>query len=634
MTTSRLLRALAGIGVAGVVAGVASVCAGEKPAPSGFANFITRQGNKLYEGEKPFRFVGANMPGIMLPYDFTLRLPERMTLPTPWEQEDAFKTLDQMNLRALRTWNLPIRGPKEEKKPWHYVLAPGEFNEEAFKVTDHMFALANQYKVRVIFSLAAGSGDYLGGISQYAQYRGKQREEFFTDPQVKEDYKATVKYVLNRVNTVTGVRYKDDKAVLAWQFGNEMWTAPAAWLSEMAAYIKSIDTNHLVAETVHQPGMPMTIDANIDLITRHIYTSYKTSGGGWPEVIRNEYAKLKAQRPMFIGEYGPYPDGKTFTADNVVGKTREFLDYVDGEEGICGSMLWSMYFHHQDGGFYWHQIMTFPAVWAYHAPGFPSADAQREIGLMRVVREAAFKIQGMRVPPMPVPEAPQLLPIGEVPMFSWRGSAGATGYDVQRAENIRGPWTTIGKNVSDADIAYRPLFSDTTARRGQTLFYRIIARNDSGASPPSNAVGPVNVKRVCLADELQDFSRVDAKSDGLKRNNDFNCLYAEYLFRALGDANDWVAYHLAADIESVKVTGFIAKQPAELTILVSSDGKSFTPVNAQRSQRRLINPPGGAAGNQNRTKVEYTCPVPAGNTFLKILWSGPAELDRVEIYHP
>ena len=66
------------------------------------------------------------MPGLVLPYDWTLYLPERLHLPTPWEQEDGFKTLDQMNGRVVRTWNLPMRGLKEEAKPWHYVLGPGK----------------------------------------------------------------------------------------------------------------------------------------------------------------------------------------------------------------------------------------------------------------------------------------------------------------------------------------------------------------------------------------------------------------------------------------------------------------------------------------------------------------------------
>lgn len=611
---------------------VSPVCA--LGAGSDFQNFITRKGNRLYDGEKEFRFMGANMPGLVLPYDWTLYLPERLHLPTAWEQEDAFKTLDQMNLRVVRTWNLPIRGPKEEAKPWHYVLGPGQFNDEAFKTIDSLFALANKYGVRVIPDLCAEYGDYLGGIGTYAAHRDKKRAEFYTDPQLKEDYRATLRYVLGRTNTITGVAYRDEKAVLAWQFGNEMHSAPDAWLSEMAAYIKRLAPNHLVAETRHRPGQPLLVDPNIDLLTRHLYSNYGGVEGGWIGAIRKEMEMLGGQRPLFIGEFGPYIDGKMFTHDNVVDVTRDFLEYVRSEPGIPGALIWSMYFHHQGGGFYWHQIMTYPAVWSYHWPGFPSADAQREIGIMAAMREAGFKIEGRDVPPVPVPDAPEMLPASDgVPLLTWRGSAGASGYDIERSPKADGPWVAIATNVCDADIAYRPLFSDTAARVGETWFYRAIARNVSGASRPSNPVGPVKVAQVCFADELQDFSRVHAKSDGLKLNNDYNAMYAEYLFRAQGSTNDWVSYRVSGPIDSVKVVSFFGKEIAYLTVAASADGERFTAVEPKRSERPLPAPPGGAAKGQRRTMVEYESAIPAGNRYLRLSWGGPAELDRVEIRH-
>jgi hypothetical protein len=236
------------------------------------------------------------------------------------------------------------------------------------------------------------------------------------------------------------------------------------------------------------------------------------------------------------------------------------------------------------------------------------------------------------VPPVPAPDAPELLPIGNVPFLSWRGSAGATGYDIERAPKAGGSWKAIAKNVCDGDVAYRPLFSDTTARAGQTWFYRVTARNASGASKPSNAIGPVKVKRVCFVDELQDFSRVQAKSDGLTMNNDYNALYAEFLFRAKGNTNDWLSYKVPAPMKTVKVVAFFAKEMTDLTLQVSADGKKFTALQPKRTERRLPVPPGGAAGKQNRTMVEYECAVPAGNRQLKVFWNCPAELDRVEIY--
>jgi len=603
-----------------------------------FEYFITRRGARLMEGDREFRFIGANMPGLILPYDYTLFLPERMRLPTPWEQEDAFKTLDQMNCRVVRLWNLPIRDPGDKARDggltWHYVQGPGKFNDESFKTVDRLLALANKYRVRVIFDFTAEHGDFLGGIGSYAAHRGKKREAFYTDLQLREDYKATVRYVLTRTNSITGAPYREDKAILAWQFGNEMSSAPDAWLTEMAAYIKRLDPNHLVAETRHLPGQPLLIDPNIDLLTRHLYPNYRRTTDGWPAAIRAELAKLKGQRPLFIGEFGPYIDGKMFTHDNVVDELREFLDFVQSQPDISGAMLWSMYFHHQDGGFYWHQIMTYPSVWSYHWPGFASAQAQREQGIMTAMREAAFRIQGAPILPLPVPEAPELLPVRDVPLLTWRGSAGASGYDVERAARADGPWTTIAANVSDADVAYRPLLSDTTARAGQTWHYRVTARNASGVSAPSNVVGPVGVKRVCMADELQDFSRVKAHSEGLTLNNEYNALYAEYLFRAKGAKGDWLTYEAPRSVDSVKVVAFFGKEVVDLTLEVSADEGAFTKLDPQRRERRLPSPPGGATRGQRRTMVEYDCPVPAGHRHLRVLWNAPAEVDRVEIHYP
>lgn len=612
------------------------VAATEGTEAEPFEHFITRRDEKLYDGEKVFRFIGANMPGLILPYDFTLRWSDRMTMPTAWEQEDAFKTLVQMNFKVVRTWNLPIRGPDEPVQPWHYVLGPGEFNESAFQVLDRALALANRYGVRLIVPLTAEAGDLLGGIGTYAAHRGKPRAAFYTDPQLREDYKATLQYVLNRVNSVTGQRYCEDKAVLAWQFGNEMFSAPDEWLAEMGACLKSLSKHQLVSETRHRPANPMYVDANIDLVTRHLYTNYPGVEAGWPAAMKQQLATLPEPRPLFIGEFGPYIDNRMLTWDNLVEKTRDLMDLVESEPAISGALLWSMYFHREAGGFYWHQVMTYPSVWSYHWPGFLSATAQREEELLKLLRETAYRLDGMSPPPLPVPEAPKLLPFEAVPLFSWRGSAGARGYDIERAPRAEGPWVTLAENVPDADVAYRPLYSDVSAKAGDAWFYRVVARNESGCSLPSNVIGPVQVNRVCFVDELSDFSRTHGHSETLSLNNDFNGRFAEYLFRAKGGAADWLAYQMPAAIDEVKVVAFHpgGQDAGEgLVVESSSDGKVFQVAATSSRAQSLPGPPAGPAKGKKSTMVEYQVKPAGRQRYLRIRWQGEAELDRVEVYH-
>lgn len=615
---------------------LAAACAageGARPAreKEGFRDFITRSGGKLMDGDREFRFMGANMPGLVLPYDFTLRIPERMGLPTAWEQEDAFRTLDQMNLRAVRLWNLPMRGPKEKAQPWHYVLGPGEFNEGAFACLDRVMALANRYRVRVIVDFTAGYGDYLGGVGTYAEHRGKKRAEFFTDPQLKEDYRATVRHVIGRRNSVTGIPYREDKAVLAWQFGNEIQEAPEAWVSEMAAFIKGLDPNHLVMDTRHRnvPN-PGKVDPNIDIYTRHYYDSY--GKGDAAAAVRRDLEALKGQRPFIVGEYGPYI-GKPSDTEAVLDGHRRLLDAVIGS-GASGAMLWSMYFHHEGGGFYWHQIFTFPSVWSFHWPGFPSAGAQKEREILSDLRGAAFRIQGRPVEPVPAPDPPELIAPGDVALLSWRGSTGASGYDVERAPSKEGPWTRIGRDVSDADVAYRPLFNDGSVRAGETWYYRAVARNASGESKPSNVAGPVKIRTAFLVDEFMDFSRVHAKSEGLGLSNTYNAMYAEYLFRGKGEAGDWVVYRTPGAMASFKACFWFRGEPADPAFQGSADGVAWSGLTPKRRGQAFPSPPGGAAKGERRTLVEYEGEVPPGSVFLKILWNGPAEVDRVEIAHP
>ena len=72
--------------------------------------------------------------------------------------------------------------------------------------------------------------------------------------------------MLNRINTRTGVRYKDDKAVLGWELGNEL-LAPKEWVREMAPYVKQLDPNHLVAESYFTDPD----NAGVDIVQDHLY---------------------------------------------------------------------------------------------------------------------------------------------------------------------------------------------------------------------------------------------------------------------------------------------------------------------------------------------------------------------------
>ena len=101
------------------------------------------------------------------------------------------------------------------------------------------------------------------GIDQWVS-RGvgsdQPKELFYTDAALRQEYKNWVKQLVTRTNTVTGQAYKDDPTILAWELQNEpraegyekskglpVGKIVCDWVWEMSAYVKSLDSNHMVA---------------------------------------------------------------------------------------------------------------------------------------------------------------------------------------------------------------------------------------------------------------------------------------------------------------------------------------------------------------------------------------------------
>ena len=104
-----------------------------------------------------------------------------------------------------------------------------------------------------------------------------------------------------------------------------------------------------------------------------------------------------------------------------------------------------------------------------------------------------------------------------------------------------------------------------------------------------------------------------------------------------GSTNDWLSYAAAGAVREARVTAFFAPAQGPVVdpvFLVSPDGQAFAPAApASRAERPHIAPP--HRGNQHRqTQVDYTLAPPAGTRHVKVVWSVPMALDRVELYHP
>ncbi|GAB4818424.1 hypothetical protein N2152v2_005470 [Parachlorella kessleri] len=131
---------------------------------------------------------------------------------------------------------------------------PGVVDEQVLKDgLDFVVDAACRRGLRLLLMLtnqwAAG-----GGMQQYVKWAGGGTlTDFYTSPQIKSWYKAYVKAVLTRRNSITGRLYSEDPCILGYDLANEPFNRGddsgdvlQAWVEEMSGYIKSLDRNHLL----------------------------------------------------------------------------------------------------------------------------------------------------------------------------------------------------------------------------------------------------------------------------------------------------------------------------------------------------------------------------------------------------
>ncbi|KAJ6398411.1 hypothetical protein OIU77_019252 [Salix suchowensis] len=154
----------------------------------------------------------------------------------------AFREAASHGLTVARTWAFSDGG----YRPLQY--SPGYYNEQMFKGLDFVIAEARSYGIKLILSFA-NNYDSFGGKQQYvnwARSRGQylsSDDDFFRHPVVKGYFKNHIKTVLYRYNSFTGIHYKDDPTIMAWELMNEprCTSDPSgrtiqAWIAEMASF--------------------------------------------------------------------------------------------------------------------------------------------------------------------------------------------------------------------------------------------------------------------------------------------------------------------------------------------------------------------------------------------------------------
>jgi endo-1,4-beta-mannosidase len=245
-------------------------------------NIIRAYQGRFWDGAKPFRYVGAN--------NYYIRYIE-----DPAAIAEVLDTAQAMGMKVLRCQANgerfePLQAGLFEPMRWMVAGGPSGFQEAAWRRYDQLVAEAGKRGLRVIIYIT-DNWEYGGGMKVWTRWRKLgDKNQFYTDPQVKADYQGLIRAWATRVNSVTGIAYKDDPTVFAWELANEprdeadkSSATLARWADEMARYWKSLDPKHMVAAGIeglleengeHYSGadfLKVQASPAIDFATFHFY---------------------------------------------------------------------------------------------------------------------------------------------------------------------------------------------------------------------------------------------------------------------------------------------------------------------------------------------------------------------------
>ncbi|KAG9046156.1 hypothetical protein FS837_004951 [Tulasnella sp. UAMH 9824] len=318
--------------------------------PSSCSGFVGTSGQKFTLNGSTYTVVGSNAYWLA-------QFPA-----TQADLDQAFADIAATGATTVRTWgfNEVTSASGTYYQIWNGATPTINYGSDGLAKFDTIVASAKAHGLKLIVALTNNWSDY-GGMDVYVkQILGSSNHDlFYTDASVIQAFK---NYVAVWVN-----RYKNEPTILAWELANEprckgstgvstgtcTTTTLTQWATTMSAYIKSLDSCHLVS--LGDEGFGLSGDgtypytyaegpdfatnlaiSTIDFGTAHLYpvswgqTSDPTGwGSSW--ITYHVAVQKSLNKPVILEEYGvPSDQYATYTT---------WLNTVVSS-GLTGDLIW------------------------------------------------------------------------------------------------------------------------------------------------------------------------------------------------------------------------------------------------------------------------------------------------------
>lgn len=318
--------------------------------------FVKVKNGRFEIENKPYHFIGANMwYGCYLGSSKVKEGRDRLIRELDFLQKQGIT-----NLRVLGASELSVF---DNHFPFTIQTAPGHYDDAMLQGLDFLLAEMGKRNMKAVVYLN-NYWNWSGGMGQYLTWanptlaatvpfnpeRKWEREMmlssyFYSNEDAQKKFRLYISTLINRKNAYTGKSYKDDPTIMAWQLANEPRpgmdgehgeqniTAFMEWMESTAAFIHSIDANHLVSSG--NEGKVGTIQnlayyeqshasSHIDYLTLHIWAkNWQWFDADNPNATISraqknaiEYLNLhavlatKMNKPLVIEEFGLDRDNK------------------------------------------------------------------------------------------------------------------------------------------------------------------------------------------------------------------------------------------------------------------------------------------------------------------------------------
>jgi mannan endo-1,4-beta-mannosidase len=271
-------------------------------------------------------------------------------------RERLLRELDRLQKMGVRNLRVMAGSEGPDTEPWRMLpslqTSPGKYNQQVLDGLDFLLAEMKKRDMYAVMCLnnfwpwSGGMGQYLvwagaadsipypppqpgGDWGKYAKFTA----QFYSNTKAMDLFNKHIKFIINRKNSFTGIEYRNDPTIMAWELANEPRgvdnvAAYLKWINSTAGLIKKLDHHHLVTtgsegETSDPVSSGTDFEKahsgkNIDYTTIHVwvqnwnYYDPEKADSTYPAALdfaikyidRHIRISKELQKPLVLEEFG------------------------------------------------------------------------------------------------------------------------------------------------------------------------------------------------------------------------------------------------------------------------------------------------------------------------------------------